>query len=497
MPTVIAIDQSTSATKALLIDEKGQCLGRASRIHQQIYPEPGWVEHDAEEIWQNLLAAVKELLSENANFIGELSAISITNQRETIVVFDKATGLPLHNAIVWQCRRSETLCAEHSASGFEEFIHSRTGLKLDPYFSASKLQWLVRNEPALNDRIQNGSALVGTIDAYLIYRLTKGKVFASDSTNASRTLLFDITNLQWDKELCAFWQIPLQALPEVRESSAEFGTSDIDGILGEALPITGVIGDSQASLFAQRCYKAGTAKVTFGTGSSVLLNIGEQAQLSNKGVLSALAWVLNGVPTYAFEGIIINSAATLNWLQNQLGLVSDINELIAFTAELENSGGVYLVPAFSGLGLPHWQASARAAIVGLSGHSDKRHIARAALESIAYQLKDALEAMQQESGVKVSSLLADGGPTKNALLMQFTADITQSQLKVSTATDCSALGAAMMGFFGLGVYSSLDSINSLQFEEQLYPPVMPPNEVSKFHTGWQTAVKQVLAGVHN
>ncbi len=496
MRTILAIDQSTSATKALLFNEKGKCIARSSREHRQIYPEPGWVEHDAEEIWQNLLEAVKAVLKENTSISEELTGISITNQRETLVVFDKESGKPLYNAIVWQCRRSESLCAEHSAAGYDEFIHSRTGLKLDPYFSASKLQWLLQNKPDIKEQLTKGKALVGTIDTYLIYRLTKGDVFATDPTNASRTLLFDINKLQWDQELCDFWGVPMQALPEIKESAARFGTSDIEGLCAQSLPITGVMGDSQASLFAQGCFQAGTAKVTFGTGSSILLNIGNSVKLSQKGVVTALAWIIEGEATYAFEGIIINSAATLNWLQNQLGLCADIEELTALAAEPENTGGVYLVPAFSGLGLPHWEAGARAAIVGLSGHSNKSHLARAALESMAYQVKDAMDAMQKESGVNMTALQADGGPTANKQLMQFTSDTTQTQLKVATASDCSPLGAVMMGLLGLGVYNSLDALARLSFDEELYAPLMQQEQSNNLHKGWQTAVKQVLSGIH-
>ena len=404
MPLVLAIDQSTSATKALLFDETGQRLDRESHEHRQHYPQPGWVEHDAEEIWQNLLKVTKSLIGRNAQRIGDLAGISITNQRETIVVFDRKTGQPLYPAIVWQCQRSDELCAAHVAAGNENLIQTRTGLRLNPYFSGSKLQWLVENQPEIKAKLDTGEALIGTIDAYLIYRLTGGAVFATDSTNASRTLLYDITRLQWDGELCALWKVPVKALPEVRDSAARFGETTLGGTLSHPLPIVGVMGDSQAALFAQRCFEQGTAKVTFGTGSSVLLNIGEKPRISYRGVVTALAWVHRGLPVYAFEGIIINSAATLSWLQNQLGLVRDVAEIESLAGELDDAGGVFLVPAFSGLGLPHWEPGARAAIVGLSGYSDRRHVARAALESMAYQLRDALDVMQLDSGVKLKSL---------------------------------------------------------------------------------------------
>jgi glycerol kinase len=309
-------------------------------------------------------------------------------------------------------------------------------------------------------------------------------------------LLFDISRLEWDAELCALFEVPIDALPEVRDSEARFGETNLGGALEYPRAIFGVMGDSQASLFAQRCFEPGAAKVTFGTGSSVLLNIGNRPTLSESGVLTALAWVRQGKPVYAFEGIIINSAATLKWLQNQLGMVHDVAEIETLAAELDDSGGVFLVPAFSGLGLPHWEPEARAAIVGLSDFSDRRHIARAALDSMAYQLRDALDAMQAESGVALQALQADGGPTANRQLMQFTADITATELAVAAA-DCSALGAALIGLLGLGVFSSLDSIVNIQRDDLVYRPTMSPTDANARHAAWQRAVRQVLAGVTN
>lgn len=492
MPLVLAVDQSTSATKALLFDETGRSLDRESREHKQIYPQPGWVEHDAEEIWQNTLATLQTIVGRQTARLNEIVCLSITNQRETIVVFERGTGKPLHNALVWQDRRGDPLCAEQAKIGHESAIHARTGLKLDAYFSGSKLQWLVRNNPEIARKLADGSALIGSIDAYLIYRLTNGAVFATDSTNASRTLLFDIAKLRWDNELCSWWQVPLKALPEVRDSSARFGETTLDSVLKKSLPICGVIGDSQASLFAQRCYQPGSAKVTFGTGSSVLLNIGAQPKFSERGVVSALAWVINGVPTYAFEGIIISSAATLSWLREQLGMFTNVAELDRLALEIESNDGVYLVPAFSGLGLPHWQPAARAAIVGLSNHSDRRHIARAGIESIAYQIADALNAMEAEAGVPLKALHGDGGTTANKFLMQFTADLTGVNLRVSTMSDCSPLGAALAGLIGMGIYLSLEEIDAIKTSETVYRPSKETTKAADAYAGWQNAVRQVL-----
>lgn len=491
MPLFLALDQSTSATKALLFDEQGRILDRESRKHQQHYPQPGWVEHDAGEIWANTLGALKALLSRQSARMAEIAALSITNQRETVVVFDRATGQPLAPAIVWQCRRGQPLC--DALAPREKEIHRKTGLRLDAYFSASKLQWLVRHRPELRAKLADGSAVVGTIDAYLIHRLTGGRVFATDSTNASRTLLFDITRLRWDEELCALWEVPLRALPEVRESSARFGETTLDGLLPRALPICGVMGDSQASLFAQRCFDPGAAKVTFGTGSSLLLNIGAQPRLNPDEVLTALGWVHAGQPVYAFEGLIVASASTLTWLCAQLGLAADATALEKLALAVPDNGGVHLVPAFTGLGLPHWRPDARAAITGLSSHSDKRHVARAGFESIAFQIKDALAALRRDAGVPVGALHGDGGPTASKFLMQLTADFAGTELRVSDMPDCSPLGAVFAGQLGLGVRRSLAELAQAPRAETVYQPTADRAGVERLSRSWMHAVKQTLA----
>ena len=322
MKFLVAIDQSTSATKAMLFDGGGGLVDKASLLHEQIYPRPGWVEHDAEEIYQNAVQSVRTLLEQNRGIEKELLCLSITNQRETIVVFDRQTGKPLHNAIVWQCRRGSEICAALVEAGKNEIVQQKTGLPIDTYFSASKIKWLVDNHPETRKKLINGDALIGTIETYLVYRLTKGTTFASDQTNACRTLLYDIKNLRWDEELCAVFDIPIQALPEVRESSSQFGETDIEGALASRLPICGVMGDSQAALFAQRCFDLGAAKVTFGTGSSVLLNIGSEMVHSDSGIVTTIAWVYEGKPTYAFEGITNFTGATIAWLQNQMELIA-------------------------------------------------------------------------------------------------------------------------------------------------------------------------------
>jgi glycerol kinase len=493
-PLFVALDQSTSATKALLFDASGSLLDSRSREHRQHYPRPGWVEHDGEEIWENSLAVLRELVAANAGAAGRIAWLSVTNQRETVIAFDRATGRPLHPAIVWQCRRGDPICAEHAAAGSEALVAARTGLRLDPYFSGSKIQWLVRNRPGLRGKLASGEAVVGTIDAYLIHRLTGGAVFATDMTNASRTLLFDVARLRWDEELCALWEVPVAALPEVRESAARFGETTLGGSLEAAVPICGVMGDSQASLYAHGCFSPGSTKATFGTGTSLLANIGSRFRQSGCGLVTALAWVLGGVPTYAFEGIIISSSATLIWLRDQLGLFGDFSEVEAIASSVPDSGGVYLVPAFSGLGLPHWKSSARAAIVGLSAHSDRRHVVRAAVESIALQVHDALAAMKSDMGREISSLHGDGGSSMNRQLMQLTADLTGLDLHVAAVPECSALGAGLMGMAGMGLRGPLERPARTLEGGRVYRPSPDAARSAGLLAGWRLAVRQVLLG---
>ena len=492
MSLILALDQSTSATKAVLFDAKGNILDKTSRGHRQIYPQPGWVEHDANEIWRNVLAVIGEITGRNRAKLSRLAALSITNQRETVLVFDRKTGKPLHNALVWQDRRGDVICEKLRGQGLENMVRGKTGLKIDTYFSASKIRWLIDNRPAVAEKLKTGAAVIGTVDAYLVHRLTGGKVFATDFTNASRTLLFDIGKLRWDEKLCRLFKVPSRALPEVRESAARFGATDAGGILPRQVPIIGVMGDSQASLFAQRCYQPGTAKATFGTGTSVLLNLGGRFQPSKSGAVTALAWVLGGKPTYAFEGIINFSAATIEWLKNQAGLIRNSAEVEKLAADVKDNGGVYLVPAFAGLSAPYWSPNARAAILGMTAFTKKAHIVRAAEESIAYQIRDVLDMMRADAKIKLRSLHADGGPTRDKFLMQFAADITGAEIRVSEVAESSAWGAAANGLLGLGIYKSPDELAKLPREQAIFRPRMKPAEVKRYHAGWLAAVKRVL-----
>ncbi len=492
MRTILAIDQSTSATKALLFTETGELLEKTAVAHEQIYPRPGWVEHDAEEIYQNTIQAVKTLLQQNIGTENELLCLSITNQRETIVIFDRHTGKPLHNAIVWQCRRGSEICATLVEACKNEIVQQKTGLPIDTYFSASKLKWLVENHPEIQKKLSEGNALIGTIETYLVYRLTKGATFASDQTNACRTLLYDIKNLCWDEELCNIFNVPIQALPEVRESSAHFGMTDIEKTLTTPIKICGVMGDSQAALFAQRCYDVGAAKVTFGTGSSVLLNIGNEILYSDSGIVTTIAWVYAGEPTYAFEGITNFTGATIAWLQNQMEIIANAAETENLARSVEDNGGVYLVPAFVGLSAPYWEPNAKAAILGLTPHSKKAHIVRAALESIAYRIRDVLSLMAQDAGVEMRYIHADGGAVANIFLMQYVADMLGITVRASSLPELSALGAVFSGMLGMGAVKSIAALRQIPMESVDFDPQMDHKLVSQYYLGWQAAVQQVL-----
>lgn len=492
MNYLVAIDQSTSATKAMLFDRSGGLVDKVSLLHEQIYPRPGWVEHDAEEIYQNAVRSMRTLLEQNGGAEKELLCLSITNQRETIVVFDRQTGKPLHNAIVWQCRRGSEICAALVKAGRDEIVRQKTGLPIDTYFSASKLKWLVDNHPEIKKKLIDREALIGTIETYLVYRLTKGTTFASDQTNACRTLLYDIKNLRWDEELCDIFEVPIQALPEVRESSAQFGTTDIEGALPAPLKICGVMGDSQAALFAQRCYDLGAAKVTFGTGSSVLLNIGSEMIHSDSGIVTTIAWVHEGNPTYAFEGITNFTGGTIAWLQNQMKIIASAAETEDLARSVEDNGGVYLVPAFVGLSAPYWAPNVKAAILGLTPHSTKAHIVRAALESIAYRIRDVLSLMTQDAGVEMQYIHADGGAVGNRFLMQFVADMLGITVRASSLPELSALGAVFSGMLGMGAVQSIIDLQQLPMETVDFAPNMDRGLAEKHYLDWQVAVQQVL-----
>lgn len=490
MNCLLALDQSTSATKAHLFDQHARHVASEMEPHRQRYPRAGWVEHDAEEIWANTLAVVRRLMHRQPQV--RVVGVSIANQRETVVVFDRNTGRPLLPAIVWQCRRGDALCAEQLAAGRGEDIRRRTGLRIDGYFSASKLQWLMREHPVIAALASRGEALFGTIDAFLVYRLTGGKVFATDATNASRTLLFNIHQLGWDAELCRYWQVPAEALPKVQPSDASFGETDFDGALSAPIPICGIMGDSQAAMFAHRCLIPGSGKATLGTGASVMVNVGDTVPKSDRGTVAALAWMRAGKPTFAAEGIINSCTATLGWLRDQLGILASVPESEQLSVEVRGDDSVYVVPAFSGLGAPYWRDQARAAIVGLSSHSDRRHVVKAALECIGFQLRDVLEMMRQDTGLAIGQIRVDGGAVSNAFLMQFIADILGIELLVSAHEDGAALGAALMGAGALGMETFAEGLAARSRSEISYRPRMTRGEADARYAGWRKAVERVL-----
>jgi len=489
----LAIDQSTSSTKAMLFTTAGRLLDQEPLIHRQIYPQAGWVEHDAEEIYQNTLKASTALMDRHADQMDNILAFSITNQRETFVVFDRETGQSLHNAIVWQCRRGSDICQNLISEGHGESVHNLTGLKIDTYFPASKLKWLMNNHPELEARLKDGSALFGTIDTYLIYRLTQGEVYATDHTNASRTLLYDIEKLGWSKELIDIFGLEISLLPEVKESSAFFGETNLGGCLDHPVPVYGVMGDSQGALFAQRCFTPGGAKVTFGTGSSVLMNIGHEKRLSHKGNVTALAWVLDGRPTYAFEGIINFTGGTISWLRDQLQLIDDPSETEAISKSVIDCDGVYFVPAFVGMSAPYWRPDARAAILGMTPSTSRAHVVRAAVESIAYNITDVLKEMSVDSGIDLELIHADGGAVRNTFLMQFVADMNQLKVRAAQTPELSALGAVFNGYLGLKLVNSLEELQNIPFAFSEYQASMSPEHAQNLFSGWQAAVQQVLS----
>lgn len=492
MNYLLAIDQSTSSTKVVLFDQVGELVDKEARDHRQIYPQPGWVEHDAEEIWQNLTAAAKCLVSRNPAAVASLAGVSVANQRETFVIFERETAAPLHNAVVWQCRRGQAICEEMTYDGHGGEVRRATGLKLDTYFPAPKIKELLRAQPGLAERLRSGDALISTIDAYLVYRLTSGETFATDHTNASRTLLYDIRRLGWDDRLCELFNVPVQALPSIYDCNARFGRTDLNGALPSPVPICGVMGDSHASLFAARCYAPGEGKATFGTGTSIMMNIGATPAEQSENAVLALAWVLGGKPTYALEGLINYSSATIAWLRDQLGLISDAAQSEALAREADDNGGVYLVPAFAGLSAPYWNANARAAIVGMTGHTSKSHVVRAALEAISYQIRDVLTMINDEARISPGTMSADGGPTRNEFLMQFTADVTQLHWQAAETAESSALGAAMAGMLGLGIHASMQDLERLPRKIQPYQPRMDAAQADELYRQWQSAVQRVL-----
>jgi glycerol kinase len=478
---ILAIDQGTTGTTCLVFDLEGELVGRAYREFQQHFPRPGWVEHDAAEIWDVTHAVAGEALEDAGVRDGELEAIGITNQRETVVVWDPSTGEPLHRALVWQDRRTAERCDELRAAGHLHAVRERTGLVLDPYFSATKIEWLLRNVDGLAQRARERRAMFGTIDAWLIYKLTGEP--ATDVTNASRTMLLDIGSGRWDEGLCDLFGVPLSALPDVRPSAGEVArTRDFHG---HSVPVAGIAGDQQAALFGQRCLEPGLAKNTYGTGSFVLLNTGTAPPPPREGLLNTIAWQIGGSLTYAQEAAIFVTGAAVQWLRDGLGIISEAAETEALAESLDSNDGVYFVPALTGLGSPHWDAYARGTIVGLTRGSTRAHLARASLEAMAYQTVDAVRAMERP----LEELRADGGATVNHWLMQFQADVLGVPVVVPAIAETTALGAALLASVGCGL-STLDQVARGGDERARYEPKMSQDERESLLDGWSGALSR-------
>ncbi|WP_126205060.1 glycerol kinase GlpK, partial [Thermus scotoductus] len=441
MKYLLALDQGTTSSRAILFSLEGRPVAMAQREFRQLYPRPGWVEHDPLEIWESQLGVAQEALRQAGVEAREVVALGLTNQRETTLVFERGTGRPLYNAIVWQDRRTASLCQELKAQGLEPLFRERTGLLLDPYFSGTKLAWLLENVPGLRGKAERGEALFGTVDTWLLYRLTGGKVHATDLSNASRTLLFNLHTLSWDEELLEVFRVPRAMLPEVRPSDGDFGET-LPELFGRAIPIRGVLGDQQAALFGQAALERGEGKCTYGTGAFLLLNTGERPVPSPKGLLSTVAWSVRGKVSYALEGSVFMAGAVVGWLQG-LGLIRESAEVEALAREVADSGGVYLVPAFTGLGAPYWDPYARGAILGLTRGTTKAHLARAALEGVAFQMVDVVRTME-EAGTPLKELRVDGGMVENALFLQIQADLLGVPVLRPKVTETTALGAALM-----------------------------------------------------
>jgi glycerol kinase len=485
----LAIDQGTTSTRAILFDSEARAMVVAQRELQQHYPSLGWVEHDPEQIWQDSLAVAREALS--SVDVQRVAAIGITNQRETVVIWDRATGEPLHRAIVWQDRRTAEECVRLKSQGAEDLVRARTGLLLDPYFSATKIAWILDNVPGARARAERGELACGTIDCFLLWRLTGGAAHATDVTNASRTSLFDIHRQRWDAELCLLFRVPDTLLPEVRDNSQLFGTT-APGLFGTPLPIAGMAGDQQAALFGQACFAPGMIKSTYGTGCFMLANTGEQAVASQHRLLTTPAYRLSGRTTYAVEGSIFVAGAAIKWLRDGLGVIADAAQTDSMATRVPDSHGVYLVPAFVGLGAPHWDPDARGAIFGLTLDATGAHLARAALEAVAYHTLDLLGAMAGD-GARPSAVRIDGGMTANEWLCQFLADILQLPVERSQNLETTALGAAFLAGLATEVWSDLDELTAIWQRRDCFTPKMPAERRSRLIGGWQDAVAKTLS----
>lgn len=489
---ILALDQGTTSSRSLIFDHQGNIKGLAQKEFKQIYPQPGWVEHDANEIWSTQFGTIAEAMAHAHITMKQIAGIGITNQRETTVLWDRKTSLPVYNAIVWQDRRTAAYCDELKAAGHASLIRDKTGLIIDAYFSATKLKWLLDHVPGARQKAMNGELAFGTIDTWLTWKLTNGEVHVTDVSNASRTMLYNIHTLSWDQELLQLFDIPAAILPEVKPSSRIYGvTGNI--IPDSRIPVAGIAGDQQAALFGQMCTQPGMVKNTYGTGCFMLMNTGERAIKSNNNLLTTIAWQVNDSTHYALEGSVFIAGAVVQWLRDELKIIRTSAEVEALAAQVEDSGGVYIVPAFAGLGAPHWNQYARGSIFGLTRGSSQSHIARAALDSIAYQTYDVLKAMEADAGISIAELRVDGGATVNNQLMQFQSDVLQTKVIRPRITETTALGAAYLAGLAVGYWKNIGEIQEQWQADKTFSPSMNAAKKAELIHGWQRAVKAAIA----
>jgi glycerol kinase len=485
---ILAFDQGTTSSRAIVFDKKGTIVSVAQKEFTQIFPKPGWVEHDPIEIWSTQLGVAAEAITQAGLSVKDIAAIGITNQRETTVVWDKQTGIPVYNAIVWQDRRTATYCDLLKQQGYLQPVQRKTGLIIDAYFSATKLKWILDNVEGARDKAAKGELCFGTIDTWLLWKLTDGKVHATDVSNASRTMLYNIHTLSWDDDLLQLMEIPKNILPEVKSSSEIFGQTQ-NTLSAQNIPIAGIAGDQQAALFGQMCTQPGMVKNTYGTGCFMLMNTGEQSVFSTNNLLTTIAWQINGKTEYALEGSVFIAGAVVQWLRDGLQLIHSSGETESLAQEVTSNDGVYIVPAFAGLGAPYWNQHARGTIVGITRGTNSAHFARAALESIAYQTMDVVNAMQSDANITVKELRVDGGATVNDFLMQFQSDILNTKVIRPTITETTALGAAYLAGLAVGYWSSMEEIQQQWQVNKIFEPTITEKERMELASGWKRAIK--------
>ncbi|MCS0431138.1 glycerol kinase GlpK [Vibrio diabolicus] len=486
---IVALDQGTTSSRAVILDHDANIVSVAQREFTQIYPEAGWVEHDPMEIWATQSSTLVEALAKSGIRSDQLAAIGITNQRETTIVWNKETGKPVYNAIVWQCRRTADICEDLKARGLENYVRDNTGLVLDPYFSGTKVKWILDNVEGAREDAEAGKLLFGTVDTWLVWKMTQGRVHVTDYTNASRTMLFNINDLCWDQKMLDELGIPASMMPEVKRSSEVYGKTNIGGKGGTRIPISGIAGDQQAALYGQMCVEVGQAKNTYGTGCFLLMNTGQEKVTSTHGLLTTLACGPKGEPAYALEGAVFMGGASIQWLRDELKILNGAEDSEYFATKVDTSNGVYVVPAFTGLGAPYWDAYARGTIVGLTRGVNSNHIIRATLEGIAYQTRDVLDAMQADSGIKLANLRVDGGAVANNFLMQFQSDVLNTEVHRPQVTEVTALGAAYLAGLAVGYWDSIDELQNKAVLDRTFEPHDDEEKRNRRYKGWKRAVK--------